>query len=146
MSSQAAVAYPAIDSASDPFIAYPNFLRRGREAWRSSNVVELMSEGLGTSKASIREDLWPNLLAVHESTLGGEPGEFVVAKHLGLPGEAHLALHGIPRSRREARKILEDFDSDEAVHEDDLEIDESVSDDSSEDDDSGGTQFSLDSF
>ena len=146
LSSQAAVSYPAIDGASDPFIAYPNFLRRGGEAWRSSNVVELLSEGLGTSKASIREDLWPNLLAVHESTLGGEPGEFVVAKHLGLPGEAHLALHGIPRSRREARRILEDFDSDEAGHEDEPEIDELVSDDSSEEDDSGGTQFSLDSF
>ena len=146
MSSQAAVSYPAIDGASDPFIAYPNFLRRGGEAWRSSNVVELLSEGLGTSKASIREDLWPNLLAVHESPLGGEPGEFVVAKHLGLPGEAHLALHGIPRSRREARKILEDFDADEDGHEDEPEIDEPVSDDGSDEGDSGGTQFSLDSF
>ena len=146
LSSQAAVSYPAIDGASDPFIAYPNFLRRGGEAWRSSNVVELLSEGLGTSKASIREDLWPNLLAVHESTLGGEPGEFVVAKHLGLPGEAHLALHGIPRSRREARRILEDFDTDEDGHEDELEIDEPVSDDGSDEGDSGGTQFSLDSF
>ena len=146
LSSQAAVSYPAIDGASDPFIAYPNFLRRGGEAWRSSNVVELLSEGLGTSKASIREDLWPNLLAVHESTLGGEPGEFVVAKHLGLPGEAHLALHGIPRSRREARRILDDFDSDEDGHEDESKIDEPVSDDGSEEGDSGGTQFSLDSF
>jgi hypothetical protein len=151
LSSQAAVSYPAIDDASDPFIAYPNFLRRGGEAWRSSNVVELLSEELGTSKASIREDLWPNLLAVHETTLGGEPGEFVVAKHLGLPGEAHLALHGIPRSKREARRILEDFDSDEDGHGDEPINDESINDepinnDSSEEDDSGGTQFTLDSF
>ena len=57
-----------------------------------------------------------------------------------------MALHGIPRSRREARRILDDFDSDEDGHEDESEIDEPVSDDGSEEGDSGGTQFSLDSF
>lgn len=146
LSSQAAVSYPAIDGASDPFLAYPDFLRRGGESWRSGTVVELLSEGLGTSKASIREDLWPNLMAVHESSLGGNPGEFVVAKHLGLPGEAHLALHGIPRSRREARSILEDFDSDGGDDEEVMEMEESVNEDRSDEEDSGGTQFSLDSF
>ena len=61
-------------------------------------------------------------------------------------GEAHLALHGIPRSRKEARRILESFESDGDGHEHELEIDELVSEDGSEEEDSGGTQFSLDSF
>ena len=109
-------------------------------------MVEYLSEDLGTSKASIREDLWPNLLAVHESTLGGDPGEFAVAKHLGLSGEAHLALHGIPRSRKEARKILEEFDI-QRESEPDEAITEVVSEErDSEEEGSSGTQFSLDSF
>jgi hypothetical protein len=110
-------------------------------------VVEHLSDDLGTSKASIREDLWPNLLAVHDSTLGGDPDEFAVAKHLGLRGEDHLAMHGIPRSRREAKKILAAFEEDEGQG---LQINE-LSDTQESDADSGGeglggAQSSLDSF
>jgi len=146
LSSQAAVSHSPIDGASDPFLAYPDFLRRGGEAWRTSTVIEHLSEDLGTSKASIREDLWPNLLAVHESTLGGDPGEFTVAKHLGLSGEAHLALHGIPRSKKEARRILEEFNI-QRESEPDEAITEVISEEGGSDDEgTSGTQFSLDSF
>ena len=146
LSSQAAVSHSPIDGASDPFLAYPDFLRRGGEAWRTSTVIEHLSEDLGTSKASIREDLWPNLLAVHESTLGGDPGEFAVAKHLGLSGEAHLALHGIPRSKKEARRILEEFNI-QRESEPDEAITEVISEEGGSDDEgTSGTQFSLDSF
>ena len=109
-------------------------------------MVEYLSEALGTSKASIREDLWPNLLAVHDSTLGGDPGEFTVAKHLGLSGKAHLALHGIPRSRKEARKILKDFDSENTSEPEEVIIEEIIEHGDSDEDETGGTQFSLDSF
>ncbi len=109
-------------------------------------MVEYLSEDLGTSKASIREDLWPNLLAVHESTLGGDPREFAVAKHLGLSGEAHLALHGIPRSRKEARRILEEFDI-QRESEPDEAITEAINEEGHSDEEgASGTQFSLDSF
>ena len=109
-------------------------------------MIEHLSEDLGTSKASIREDLWPNLLAVHESTLGGDPGEFTVAKHLGLSGEAHLALHGIPRSKKEARRILEEFNI-QRESEPDEAITEVISEEGGSDDEgTSGTQFSLDSF
>ena len=146
LSSQAAVSHPAIEGASDPFLTYPNFLRKGGEAWRSSTVVEHLSEGLNTSKASIREDLWPNLLAVHESTLGGDPGVFAVAKHLGLSGEAHLALHGIPKSRREARRILKDFNSDESSKPEETIYEDTIEKGDSNEDEANGTQSSLDSF
>ena len=109
-------------------------------------MVEYLAENLGTSKASIREDLWPNLLAVHESTLGGDPGEFAVAKHLGLSGEAHLALHGIPKSRKEARRILKEFgiQPESEPHE---SITEVISEEGDSDEEvASGTQFSLDSF
>jgi len=147
LTAQAAVAQPPIDTGGDPFLAYPNFLRRGGESWRAGTVVAHLSDDLGTSKASIREDLWPNLLAVHDSTLGGDSDEFSVAKHLGLRGEDHLAMHGIPRNRREAKRILKAFEEDA---EDELPIEElpvaEDSDTDTGDEKTDGTQFSLDSF
>jgi len=71
---------------------------------------------------------------------------------LGLSGEDHLSLHGIPKSRREAKKILAAFD--ESLPSDDWdEVPEPVQQtvektpeppDGNTDDES--TQFSLDSF
>ena len=77
---------------------------------RTSGVVASLAEQSGASKAAVREDLWPNLLAVHDETLGGDPEDFSLAMHLDLSGEDHLSLHGIPKSRREAKKILAAFD------------------------------------
>ena len=104
-----------------------------------------MSEELGASKASVREDLWPSLLAIHEEDLGADPQDFTVSKHLGLEAVGHLALHGIPRSRKKAAKLIEMYDSDleeefdEGIHVEEIPI-------SASDDESDSTQFSLDSF
>ena len=70
---------------------------------------------------------------------------------LGLSGEDHLSLHGIPKSRREAKKILAAFD--ESLPSDDWEeipqptqqITEDKSESTKEEEDES-TQFSLDSF
>jgi hypothetical protein len=69
---------------------------------------------------------------------------------LGLSGEDHLSLHGIPRSRREAKKILAAFD--ESLPSDDWDeipepvqqVEETKNQTKQESDES--TQFSLDSF
>ena len=83
---------------------------------------------------------------------------------LGLSGEDHLALHGIPKSRREAKKILDAFHeelehpeesettdfapvSSQAANTDQAEPStDSSSDESADDEESGSTQFSLESF
>jgi len=149
--SQAAVAAKRADPGADPFLTYPGFLRRGSEAWRTSGVVEALAEQSGTSKAAVREDLWPNLLAVHDEGLGGDPNDFSIAMHLGLRGEDHLALHGIPKSRREAKKILKAFDDSlpsddwEEIPQPNQQITETNSDSIKEESDES-TQFSLDSF
>lgn len=150
--SQAAVAANQANPGTSPFLTYPGFLRRGGEAWRTSGVVESLAEQAGTSKAAVREDLWPNLLAVHDETLGGKPDDFSLALQLGLSGEDHLSLHGIPKSRREAKKILAAFD--ESLPSDDWdEVPEPVQqtvektpEPSDEKSDDESTQFSLDSF
>ena len=54
---QAAVSQPLKDPGSDPYLAFPNFLRRGGEAWRTSRVIEALAEESGASRAAVREDL-----------------------------------------------------------------------------------------
>ena len=145
LTSQAAVSYQARDPNSDPYIGYPDFLRRGSESWRTSTVVSHISEDLGASKASVREDLWPSLLAIHEENLGANPEDFTVSKHLGLEAVGHLALHGIPRNRKIATKIIEMYDSElEEVPSEEIQIVEDT--EPTKDDGSDSTQFSLDSF
>ena len=161
---QAAVSQPLKDPGSDPYLAFPNFLRRGGEAWRTSRVIEALAEETGASRAAVREDLWPNLLAVHDPNLGGDPSDFSLAMRLGLSGEDHLALHGIPKSRREAKKILDAFHkelelpeeaetagfaavSSQADNTDQAEPStDSSNNESADDEESGSTQFSLESF
>jgi hypothetical protein len=83
---------------------------------------------------------------------------------LGLSGEDHLALHGIPKSRREAKKILDAFHkelelpeeaetagfaavSSQAANTDQAEPGtDASSNESADDEESGSTQFSLESF
>ena len=91
-------------------------------------------------------------MAVHDETLGGNPEDFSLAMHLGLSGEDHLSLHGIPKSRREAKKILAAFDdslpSDDwgEIPEPVQQIEEKNSESTDEKSDDESTQFSLDSF
>ena len=68
-----------------------------------------------------------------------------------MSGEDHLSLHGIPKSRREAKKILAAFD--ESIPSEEWEenpqptqkITEANNDSKNEEGDES-TQFSLDSF
>ena len=96
-------------SENEVFVSFPDFLRRGGETWRTGSLISDLSEKLGTSRASVREDLWPTLLASHNSSLGGSESDFGVAKKIGLSAEDHLAMHGIPKSSKSAKEILKSF-------------------------------------
>ncbi len=96
-------------SESEVFVSFPDFLRRGGESWRTGSLISVLSEKFGSSRASIREDLWPTLLATHNSSLGGSETDFRVAKKIGLTAEDHLAMHGIPKSSKSAKEIMESF-------------------------------------
>ena len=104
-------------SGKEVFISFPDFLRRGGESWRTGGLIASLSEKFGTSRSSVREDLWPTLLAIHNASLGGSEEDFSVAKKIGLSAEEHLAVHGIPKSSKSAKEILESF-GDEGVSED----------------------------
>ena len=90
------------------FISFPEFLRRGGETWRTIDLLEKLAGSLGTSKSSFREDLWPALLAIHDKSLGASESDFTVAKKIGMTGEDHLAVLGIPR-QKVGKSILKEF-------------------------------------
>ena len=143
LSAQAAVAMRPMDSAREPFITYPNFLRRGRNGI-SSSVIENLSKQLDTSKASVREELWPNLLAIHDQDIGGDPMDLSLSIKLGLTAEEHLSLYGIAKSKPMGIKILRAFNElNEEEYEIITEIQEVKQEEKRED---TGTQFRLDSF
>ena len=148
LSAQAAVAMKPIDSARDPFITYPNFLRRGGSGIKSS-IIDNLSKELDTSKASIREELWPKLLAVHDPEIGGDPLDLSLSKKLGLTLEDHLSLYGIAKSKPMGIKIAEAFN--EEIEENNYDLDQGIKFDSEEKieeekKEPSGTQFTLDSF
>jgi replication factor C large subunit len=138
---QAAVAFSGDKGGNDAYIGYPNFLRRGGESWRTGQLVERLAEMIGSSKSSVREDLWPNMLAVHDGQLGGDPDDFTVCKKIGLGAEDHLALHGIPKSNKSAKRIIEEFDGKSVIEESD-ELDGM----NVERSDLDGSQSTLDGF
>lgn len=145
LSAQAAVAMRPMDSAREPFITYPNFLRRGRNGI-SSSVIENLSKQLDTSKASVREELWPNLLAIHDQDIGGDPMDLSLSIKLGLTAEEHLSLYGIAKSKPMGVKILRAFNelNEEEEYEIIAEIQEVKQEEEKKED--TGTQFRLDSF
>ena len=140
LTAQAAVAYSQ-KSGSEAYIGYPDFLRRGSESWRTGRLVSRLAEILGSSQSSVREDLWPNLLAVHDVNLGGDPSDFSISKKIGFAAEEHLALHGIPKSSKGAPSIIEAFE---------VEIEEAKADEEgtgySNGDGLDGSQSTLDGF
>lgn len=101
------------EGGREVFVSFPDFLRRGGETWRTGSVISGLSEKFGSSRASIREDLWPTLLATHNSDLGGSETDFRVAKKIGLSAEDHLAMHGIPKSSKSAKEIMKNFGEEE---------------------------------
>jgi hypothetical protein len=145
LTSQAAVSQKPV--TTDPYLGYPDFLRRGGESWRTVNVVAAMSESVSTSRSSFREELWPLILAVHDEALGGNPLDFSLAIKMGLGVEEHLSLHGIAKSSRQGKDVIKKFEELEDGNEiPELVIEDNVTAPSSDEPETKGKQFTLDSF
>ena len=124
------------------YLGYPNFLRRSSGDWSSSTIIEKISKDLDTSKSSVKEDLWPILLAVHNKKLGGEINNIEITKRLALNGEDHLFLHGITKSDGISGAIMNLFKEDEEIE----DIEEIIHQSDNKSEDSNDKQFTLDSF
>ena len=143
--SQAAVAYSGNKGSNEIFISFPDFLRRGGESWRTGGLIDRLSDSLASSKSSVREDIWPILLAAHDSQLGGSESDFSIAKKIGLIVDDHLALHGVPKSSKRGKVIIDRFDVRDSHSE--VESNEELVEDLVDDSPSKGpSQSRLDSF
>jgi len=91
-------------------LQYPNFLRRGKESWRRSSIVERLAETCGASHVSVREELWPALRAISTEELGANPEKFELSLALNLSAEDHLVLHGMKMHLVKNKKLAQRYE------------------------------------
>ncbi|DAC71000.1 MAG TPA: AAA family ATPase [Candidatus Poseidoniales archaeon] len=96
--------------SSRPRLYYPDFLRRGSESWRKSDIAAQLAEAFHTSEASSREDLLPLMLAAMEDRTGFEDSSIDLSMRLGLAVEDHLALNGVRPSSKEGKRMAKAYD------------------------------------
>ena len=124
------------------FLGYPNFLRRGSGDWSSRNIIEKISKDLDSSKSSIKEELWPILLAIHDEKLGNEVNDTRITRKLGLSGEDHLFLNGLSKSEGIAESVMKLFDDETTIQETMENVETKVQENTK----NTTNQFTLDSF
>ncbi len=124
------------------FLGYPNFLRRGSGDWSSRNIIDRISKDLSSSKYSVKEELWPILLAIHDEKMGNDINDIRITKKLGLNGEDHLFLNGLSKSEDMSKSIMKLFDEEELSQ----EVIENVESIIQEKSTNSTNQFTLDSF
>ncbi len=90
-------------------LSYPEFMRRSHEPSRRKSLISKLSELSGTSLQAAREELWPPLAAIHESGEFTEPNDFSLSIELGLDGDEHVLLHGLNKSRKSSKEIIERY-------------------------------------
>tara|TARA_B100000965_G_C19601194_1_gene762793 strand:+ start:2305 stop:3822 length:1518 start_codon:yes stop_codon:yes gene_type:complete len=86
--------------------SYPNFLRRGSTQGRST-IINRLTDITGASKSSVREELLPLLISLHSETSEvGNIDDFTISIDLGLTGDEHAALCGLPKSRKSTKELV----------------------------------------
>ena len=86
--------------------SYPNFLRRGSTQGRST-IINRLTDITGASKSSVREELLPLLISLHSETSEvGNIDDFAISIDLGLTGDEHAALCGLPKSRKSTKELV----------------------------------------
>jgi len=124
------------------FLGYPNFLRRGSGDWSSRNIIEKISKDLDSSKSSIKEELWPILLAIHDEKLGNDVNDTRITRKLGLSGEDHLFLNGLSKSEDISESVMKLFDDENTIQETIENVEIAVQENTK----NTTNQFTLDSF
>ena len=86
--------------------SYPNFLRRGSSQARTT-IINRLCEITGASKSSVREELLPLLISLHnEASEVGNIDDFTISMDLGLTGDEHAALCGLPKTRKSTKELV----------------------------------------
>ncbi|MEC7228859.1 MAG: AAA family ATPase [Candidatus Thermoplasmatota archaeon] len=86
--------------------SYPNFLRRGSSQARMT-IINRLCEITGASKTSVREELLPLLISLHDETSEvGNIDDFTISIDLGLTGDEYAALCGLPKTRKSTKELV----------------------------------------
>ena len=94
------------DLSGKLYPSYPNFLRRGSVQGRST-IINRLTDITGASKSSVREELLPLLISLHSETSEvGNSDDFTISIDLGLTGDEHAALCGLPKSRKSTKELV----------------------------------------
>ena len=94
------------DLSGKLYPSYPNFLRRGSAQGRST-IINRLTDITGASKSSVREELLPLLISLHSETSEvGNIDDFTISIDLGLTGDEHAALCGLPKSRKSTKELV----------------------------------------
>ena len=138
------------EERSDRFsLQYPDFLRRGSEAWRRSSIVECLASTCGASEVAVREELWPALRAISSDGLDGNPENFDISLALGLSSSDHLALHGLRSNLKSSKALAARYDEIQIVEESpslQVSFTEMSKESDESDNDKNNAQKSLDFF
>ena len=103
------------------FPSYPNFLRRGAFQGRST-IINRLTEITGASKSSVREELLPLLISLHSETSElGNIDDFSISIDLGLTGDEHAALCGLPKTRKSTKELIARYNLIEAERKNPIE-------------------------
>ena len=106
------------------FPSYPNFLRRGAFQGRNS-IINRLTEITGASKSSVREELLPLLISLHSETSEvGNIDDFRISIDLGLTGDEHAALCGLPKTRKSTKELVARYNLIEAEKKQIIELTE----------------------
>lgn len=104
------------------FPSYPNFLRRGASQGRTT-IINRLTEITGASKSSVREELLPLLISLHsEVSEVGNVDDFTISIDLGLTGDEHAALCGLPKTRKSTKELIARYNLIEAKRKHSMEF------------------------
>ena len=93
------------------YASYPDFLRKGYQAWRRDGLLEKLSKTCGCSLKSAREELYLPLAALHSKDNSSyDPSDLALSLSLGLDFEEHIMLCGLKVNSDIAKNIESEYE------------------------------------
>ena len=110
LSALSAGVHPASSPDKRLFLTFPGFLRRGRESWRKSGIVDKIADKANCSKAAARTELYPLVRAAHDSKICSEwPDRFRISLKHGFGADEHVLLTGLNPAATATKEIAERY-------------------------------------
>ncbi len=91
---------------------YPEFLRRNNQVWRRQGILKKLAETSDASKHAVQRELMPILSAIHAyDHPDNDANNFTISLSLGLSGDEHAMLCGLPASRTSTKDLIKRYNA-----------------------------------